>query len=687
MPRLLICLALLGVVACAPAPHAHAQNLKQLTVTELGKPIQTARRMTEAVAAPTPEHPAGVFIGQFFNYGYGDPRYANLPEWLVLDLATGEQQRFDLPGYANGNYRIDNQCRAANGRIFFGAAGAQVHYYEPKTNRMETLGSVLPADKGYSFLYRLEFGNDGMLYGGAQSSNGYGGVVQINPDTLAVRAWTEINTQREEKLTYVYYLALDAPWIYAMVGKGKWQLIAINTETNEKRLLKDGAEWMSASYRADGVRFSMKIPVTPDIQLPAAGEKARVEGNRLLSPTAINEYWIAVDGALYPQNLEKNEQNLPARTQELKPYVPAKDDLAQVVEIGDCDSQGQVVVQWRPAGAAEDVLRVTTGKVTRTRPIHLESLVLLPDGSLLGNAQQYCGFFRYYPAAERMEVFPSHGPSGPVHLVQDGINYFVGYPNTIMYSYDPTRPWNPAPKGATVPAEPQYNPRALGHFGTDAKTHFAYYLRPSASGRMYFAGRCERGVTGGGVGWYDRTDNSFHGHHRDLNFLTPRGLLVCDSLSRVVYSGQLNDDPNATTPKPSEAQLVVFDLDLNEVERLTVKPGLTHTGKLYPGVKPDEIIGHIDNDKTKQYALYRYNLAQRKLLQWVDLPAPLGGIFERPSDHTWWCQDDNKVLYRFDPATLKVTPVAQLDRGIASPIWVGDVLYGRNEAALVRVKP
>src|SRR5690606_18433867 len=106
-------------------------------------------------------------------------------------------------------------------------------------------------------------------------------------------------------------------------------------------------------------------------------------------------------------------------------------------------------------------------------------------------------------------------------------------------------------------------------------------------------------------------------HHNNLNFHKPRGMVVRESINRIVLSGELQDDPNATTAKPQESQFVVFDLDLNEIERITLKPGLINTGRLFPATKPDEFVGLINHPATKQFTLYRYNLTRKSIEQWI----------------------------------------------------------------------
>jgi hypothetical protein len=107
---------------------------------------------------------------------------------------------------------------------------------------------------------------------------------------------------------------------------------------------------------------------------------------------------------------------------------------------------------------------------------------------------------------------------------------------------------------------------------------------------VYCSGYREREGFGGGIGWYDITHGTFGGTHERLNLLNASGLAVIDSMSRVVFSGKPSADPAMPKPPPT-AQLVLFDMNLNEIERQTVIPGMTDTGKLFRTKSPNILIG------------------------------------------------------------------------------------------------
>ncbi|HOF18230.1 MAG TPA: hypothetical protein PK082_04915, partial [Phycisphaerae bacterium] len=230
-------------------------------------------------------------------------------------------------------------------------------------------------------------------------------------------------------------------------------------------------------------------------------------------------------------------------------------------------------------------------------------------------------------------------------------------------------------------------------------TEYSVFLAPGRNGRIYFLGRRERTGVGSGIGYYDLAAKAFGGHHENLNFLEPRGLVVADELGRVVLSGALRQDPSSAVPPPDEAQLVLYDMDLKEVERLTVKPGIKHTGRIFltsDAGKSNVIVGVIPPER----AIYRYDLAQKKLLDWVEINGGIDNIACRETDGAIWIATTDPAtrarhLGCLDPATLKWTTFGKLPAAINHLAWSGDDLYvtmtaesgGETKSGLWRLTP
>ncbi len=644
----------------APVVVYHNDPKHPLQTEWLATPVRASRAWSTALA---PNARGGWnFITQVFEFRSGSPS-----EFVVLDLETGKSTTFEGPTeiYTNNNYQIANEVRAKNGRIFFPELETNVAYYDPTDESVKQLGRMVDPVGANKSIYKLVFDHAGKLYG-ATLSTARPTVFELDPDTLAHRVIGEVG---DDRLTYSYgyFLAIDSPWAYCAVGERPWELAALNLLTGRSQVLATRSDepFMHLEHRKEGVRAKL-----------VTGLKKRDERD---------DYVWCVDGKAIPTTETYDPGKLPFKSRDIQPYANPLVDPPEIDSSNlNPDADGIGHVAWRPHGSTGAWID-RTFKVKYTGPVELESLVALPDGSLFGNAAQYHGFFRYDPAHKATQFFGPHGPSRGPRIVVDGKVYIAGYPNGLLYEYDPTRPWTSSiraeAKGATG-----LNPRKLGLFA-DAGAHYAHSLVASSNGRLYYSGRRERDGVGSGVGSYDLATNAFAGHHKDLSFYDPEGLIALDALKRVVFSGSLHDDPGLPGKTPPEAQLVVFDQDLREINRLEVKPGLSATGTLYPSNDGNTILGVIKDVDGKRGAVYRFDVAAGKLLDWRDLDAVAGTSTQRPEDKSVWIVV-GKRLVRVDPTTLEVTTVGTLfdvAAEITRLVWQQGELYSTAGPELRRV--
>jgi catechol 2,3-dioxygenase-like lactoylglutathione lyase family enzyme len=656
--------ALSLLAGCAQAAESPAllpvtSPSPQLKAELIGTPVRSSRAWTSAVA-PSPEG-GWNFVTQLYEYPSSNPT-----EYVVVNLETGKQKLFETPAgrLANSNYQYQGQLRAPNGRIFFGEMG-NISYYEPKDESIHSLGTVIDPKGGDKFLYRLVFGPDGMLYGATQTDSSQTQtlptVVRINPETLEHKVLGEAGTPGT-RLTYSYgyYLAVDptpspgAPqgWAYVAVGQNPWELYALNIATGQGNSLatRSGEGWITVEPHADGV-------VAKLIMHPYGKEKREEV-----------KVWCA-DGQSFPFEEKYDPGQLPFKPRNVTPVTSAVDfpyelDLTRLnAETGGEDKAATGQVFWRKKGS-KDAWKETTFQVKHTAPVAIESLLTLPDGTLLGNAKQYHGFFRYDPQTKKTAFYGAHGPSRGPRVVMDGLAYIAGYPNSVLYAFDPQQPWT-SPRDRT----PGKNPAFLGDFFAFTDTKYASRFAVSKNGRIYLTGHRERSGTGGGIGYYEPATKTFGGHHEKLNFLDPDGLLVLDDMKRVVLSGGVNNDPASLEQAPKDAQLVVYDWDLKEIERVIVKQGLKNTGVLFAAGK-DQLIGVSGEDNL----LYLYDLRQHKLLKELPLAGAVSAMTRRESDGSIWLTID-KTLWRIHPADWQMKAVGQLDVAPTILQWLGDDLY------------
>ena len=135
-------------------------------------------------------------------------------------------------------------------------------------------------------------------------------------------------------------------------------------------------------------------------------------------------------------------------------------------------------------------------------------------------------------------------------------------------------------------------------------------------------------------------------------------------------------------------KLIVYDLDLKEVERIALAPGLINPGVLYNTDSNTQFLGCTTNPDTKKPMLYLYDFEAKKLLKSTDLSGAPGPIFRRETDDSYWLTIATEVttLNRLDPATLELKPAGTIEENkFVLPVWNGQELYGARGGEIVHV--
>ncbi len=629
-----------------PMPRSTAVPLDPhapLRLTMLGAPVRSSRTWTTALV---PNARGGWnLITQTWELGSSDP-----PEFVIIDLAAGKYTVTDAArnDYAVSKYQVRNELRAPNGRVFFPLSGAHLAYYDPTDETIKDVPPVLPPGEPDKSIYSAVFGPDGMLYGGTQTK-GLPTIVQIDPNTLTSKVLGHVGRDRKT-YSYAYQIAVDPPWVYATVGEMPWELAALNIKTGESKILATRADrpWMSLETKPEGVRAQLVTNVH--------------------TPQVVSDYVWCVDGQIIPDDRSKK---VPFKARNLTP--PATEPLPGAPELDltrlNPDASGVGRVRWRAPGTPD--WKLVEYKINHTAPIAIEALTPLPDGGVLGGTKDYHGFFR--TDGSSLAYFGGPTPSRSVFAWLDGTLYTTGYPNAVLYAYDPKRPWT-----GTTPdkaKEPGANPRMLGNF-TESGAKYSSFLVASQN-RLYFAGRLERDGVGAGVGYYEPATKKFAGHHKNLADVVPQGLAVLPDLGRVVLSERVRRGGAA-----AEAELVVYDKELAELERLVVKPGLTDTGLIVRTPTRGVIVGISSN------ALYRYDLVAKKLLAWKDLPVKLEAATTREADGSLWAVIGTSLV-KIDLQTLDTVTFGQegsLPVGVETLAWQGKDLYASAGADLYKIE-
>lgn len=581
-----------------------------------GTPVISSRQWTYALA-PNPRG-GWNFITCSYNLHALDP-----VEWIVVKDFTGPTPtvaEFEtLTGvYANSNFNVGNQLRAANGRIFFPLFQNYLAYYDPATESVISLGQILETPPTVphtsTILYSAAFDAAGMLYLGTQESgNRPAMIVRVDPNTLAITVLGYVGSAATAGTTYAYSLVADTGtpqrFLYVAYGESPWQLWALNVDTGAASLL-------------------VQVPATGHISIAAhpEGWVATIDMD-LGKPDNVRSVVWCVDGATHPYG--------PPITFTARTVTPASSPLVGAPQL---DTSGGIgVVGWRPHGSTSPYALVPYSSRYAT-PVAIESLCATADG-VLGNAVQYQGFFRQPGAYFGVEAITglSEGP----RLAAGATIYAAGYPNGTLLAYDETKPWL---NGS--------NPVLLGYFGNTAGGSGMKYACQLAldGGKLWCAGTRERDGVGAAIGCYGLATKAFAGSYAALDTVLPTGLAVVAGLA-VMATKSIDGT--------SLAQLILFDAACVEQRRLTVLDGVVNLGAIYPTAAG--ITGVVVGGLGGGLGLYSYDIAGAALLEYVELPIAwkFGTACARAADGSLWTVSGTQLL-RIDLDSLTATVGADL---------------------------
>lgn len=519
----------------------------ELVAQSLGTPVNTSRLWTTGLVPRVSKPDEWLLIQCYSNDPQPQPA-----EWNVLNLTTGAQtldQDNPDPGKrgkpGSGQYPRKHQLRAPNGRIFWPAASVYHWVFDPTTERVTSMGRM-PSGNGVVVTdaagYSAQFNETGsMLYGGTTAAGGTDlrpMVYKINPVTLAQTPICRVGGNAHTQPGWAYFLWAVGDFLYVLVGQDFWEIVAVDLRTNTQAVLLTETDHAQMFF----------------VQKPE-GLCAQVYTNRFQANQTLREFLLE-DGKLFPYT--PGVQPFPWR--DVTPYTNPVANPPQIDE-----TQAPNAIGTRPAGSTgawtwHDI------SINYATPIPIDSLTALPDDTVLGDVDQYQGFWRFDLMSGLTTRFGAWNgvTEGNARAVVNGKVYLSGYPNGVLWEYDPTLPWS-----AT-------NPKKLGSYsdgvnlsGVKRANALAYH---ATSNRLFMAGLRDRTGFGAGVGYYDFALKKFFGHYAGLEAYTGHlGLAVVGDY--VVIGGNV-------------PELVVHDTSLNELARHTIdledyELELTETGRLF----------------------------------------------------------------------------------------------------------
>lgn len=581
-------------------------------------------------------------------------------EWPVVKnfTTTPALSTFFTPNhhYSNTNYGYLNlnQPRAANGRIFFLLEDMYLAYYDMLTEQvvlMDQLVETPPISTTVATIpFSITFDVWGVPWIASQESQHRPSCLSYVDTTTTPPTWniaSYVGSNMNAYSVFGFYTAPDTgtaiKTVYNAVGEDPWQVWYTDVTPGP----------------TFGTAGMMKFPDGSDAQVPSTGNisfqfiagqgvACTIHTNLGQPDDQVTTWWL-IDRVMVPKtnNISPNPREV----------TPASNPLVNPPDIDL--SGGAGLLRWRPHGSSSDYTDVPYN-VTYALPVTIESLAPSNNG-IVGNAQQYLGFFRQDEPGDVHSYFgawPS-GVSEPVELYVNGILYVAGYPNSVFYSLDPTKGWAAS---ASTP-----NPKNLGNFGlngtqaagTKYSRRLAWAAGAGTQGRVFQAGDRERNGSGCGLGSWDKQAGTFAGIYSSADGSTgPASMSAALTSGLLVDSvdGQVAMATKLITP-PGSALLYVFDYSFALVGSAAPVAGLSNLGQIFATSTPHVVCG-VTQSANGKLALYQYNLHTFSLVTYVETsiagtPAPMS---QHPVTGMVWAFIGN-MLYVIDVDTLKVSPL------------------------------
>lgn len=436
--------------------------------------------------------------------------------WILLtDIDTGETQQVFFPeGVPNSPPYAS--LLSQNGR-FYTAAGPVLLEFDPASR--EWLFHGVPQPQAECFVGEaLADGPDGRIYGGTYPNCH---LVSFDPQTKQMADYGPMDPQEH----YFSYLAFDqAGWAYCGIGTARYNLVAFNPKTGDRRQIipeEERALGTTRVYRGiDGQVYGnageqwyqlwegRATPIDPQAAAPRA-------------PTG-QIGWGNTRGT-FPDGRKLRHYNLPER------WLEVEDPQTGTVQ--------RLIFTYQSEGAS------------------ITSLVAGPDGRIYGSTAHPMHFFAYRPDEDRLEDW------GPIERIGGGNicamdvqgPYVVGaaYSGGWLYLYDTTQPWN----GETGDWP---NPRLLAEYPEDICRPRTVLAHPDGH-HVLMAGYMGYGRRGGGLAIYDLATHQ--------STLIPHEQLIPDQSTitlKVLPDGNLVGGTSIETPgggHPTAREGVLYLLD------------------------------------------------------------------------------------------------------------------------------
>lgn len=577
--------------------------------------------------------------------------FSIMPNVKVIDV--------ELPG-TDGSWDVET---SSDGMVYIAGANGVLYSHQPGSDKVNTLGRVLPGEK---VIWDLTAGKNGEIFGGT-----YPGcrVFRYHPKDGFSDVGKGALVENENYVRSVVYDKKSGK-IYAGIASHS-ALVELDPKTGEKKQLlpdedrdqeavyhinlvndlKGGDRvfgWLTGSKERLTVIYNLKTKKFEDT-MPTIDVKSVIKsasGSKIYYSAGKKLYVLD-----YASN-KKKAKELAQLSSETKTIRWGKDGLLYILT------------------SSKDVhtYNTLTNKLTTERlavpeqPIDIQSIFCGPDGNVWTGGYLAGGHASYNPLTGKSTQYQGLDQTEGMTSL-GSILYFGIYPKSRLYAYDTQKPWDLKQK----------NPKFLGQIPEQDRPFAVLGLEKLNS--VLFGTVPTYGHLGGALINYDVTSEQLQTFN---NIIPNQSVISLAKHNELVIGGTSIFGGLGGVPKEKEAKLFGWNPETKKkvFEIVPVKGAMSLSG-LING--PDgHIWGFADGDLIIFDPVQQKVISKKELFRIGGMPSHIwrSAFMEVHPNGNVYCAV-NRKLYKINPGTLEITAI-QEDVSLLTMGENGTLYFRRN---------
>ena len=649
-------------------------------------------------------NPDGKSYDMVFSYY---PSYTGPNQVFIYDTATKLLKKSSCPELSTVNFGFHlNHFYMVNGKAYIFSGQGPVCYfvYDPANDEFQFGGYPFGSSDSDSAVFGREglatVNDNGTLIGGfgpLTTKRKQAAFYTIDPATGKGDFLGTVGPENPNAAWEYRRIIMDGDWIYASLGHSPWRLYGMNVKTRQGKVLAETERFMGDR---NIIRF-LSNSHYPGVYVSITGLKGGPQDKT-------QAFWLR-NGELTPcepvgnnvtptppwlsDKLAQPRINYTGAFDENDPPPKGMDVFRGAI---DLEGKARCWYRFRDSAMAQ-AAGMTTGAWQRIDlpavkfvPSTIRRMVPLPDGSLFALTEGYGRAVTYNPKTRQRTPLGSTMSVYSLMGYNDKL-YLCGYPGSILWVYDPTKPWS-AGQSLEMPPETvtktlktatrDTNPAHVTSLKEFTEVHMPMAMTIGGDGCIYVGGKVVRIGNGGGLGWWDTRTNKAGGLHEPFDSYPIFWMCSAANGRYILCSTKTAPSKNNPDYTPPRGRLFVYDTTKKQIIHTFEDERLFMPGYITEAL-PGLVMGYTGSED-KTGLLYGFDPAAGKIVWTQPVPrAPETAIsaikkqryvFTKGPDGFIWASMSG-VLARINPQTAEVLPVGKMeDNSIA--FLDGDVYVG-----------